>query len=369
MRKLGFSILVLLAFCSCEKETITPDSNTASFSATIEGGTKSYISNRHNCWEQSDIIYVNGEQVNDLTLNTNEPATFTAAHSDDGYNMFTFGTVTPVSTTGISATYTIAQSGVYGQNMVMSAYTENPGPVVFHHCSSIFHFTNLSGGEICKITAPSRTYIAGTGTVFSDQNVVIQNGSNIRSETVPSSSSEHWITTWSTSPSTDAKYEIMVGGITKEVRTSYGLRPGTVISINVDDFLNAGDVTYVVHTAQELYDRLNIGSWSLSSTNLHISLANDIDYTTISGPYLIARFYCNIYIEGNGHKITLNSPLYERLPVSLTVTQTIFDWTGSNNGYILARQYGLFGGSVSHSNSYVERHNKTVYWGPNERVN
>lgn len=314
MKRLGFNSIIaaaiILLFSSCSKEGRT-------FVAHMEdvgrSSAKSYIQNRHNCWESGDKVYVNGQQYS-VTL-SNGAATFEVDRDMEGpYRLFTFGSQS-VSSSDNGATYSFSIPSNYsGQDMPMYCSADEPGEITFRNICAVIHFTGLSSGDQCQVTANTNN-ISGTFT-YNPSTGTLSGGSS-KTRTVTATGSEVWmvVPVFSTSQTLSFK----IGNTTK--RTTGYFVSNSMVTVNKASFNNATNNTTTCHTAEELYD-------ALTSNAPVISLEEDVDmsdYNEIS--YSLARWGNGVEINGHGHTITITKPLYSRLSFIFSTTIVVKDLT------------------------------------------
>lgn len=327
MKKLGkillFGSLFSTLLCGCQKENVEG----GEFVATMEGSDgKSYIANKHNCWEATDRIYVNGQSAKEFRLDaTKGKAIFKPAERAASYKMFTYGGQS-FTWSGNTITFSLPQS-YSGQDMPMYATTEDFGPVEFRNLFSVMHFYNIptTGTNTIKVEAYKRgmynrdvtNHISGDFTVnFSSSTPTVTGGTGsgngkTRTFTPAAGATEAWmvipanasqeytitITNWNDAYSSTKTTQIQAGKL-----------------INVD--YNEISDCVLVSTAAELNAQLNSGE------SMYIRLTNDIDFSGYGAIYQQfggGGYFESIKIDGQGHTLTLNKPIYSQLRSTIKI--------------------------------------------------
>lgn len=327
MKKIcNFSLLLCLflaasMFAGCEKDNMT----VGEFTATMESSNdKSYISgdpyNRHNCWNSTDIIYVNAQPVKEFRLDMEEwKAIFKPAEHADSYRMFTYGGEA-FTWSGNVVNFSLSET-YDGQDMPMWATAGDFGPVVFHNLFSVIHFTGLDAyatGTPITVTTQNTNISGSFSYNFATGNLSRGTGSKQRVITV--SGSEAWMVI-PTIP--NETFTVRIGTIgTSGVNGSdleFKTRaiPANMV-LNCAAFSNKGDFVNV-STAQQLENALK------NQSVTKIRLTKDIDFSgkgnlidliiAIGGHNWIRPFE----LDGNGYNITIDRPIYYTLysPVSI----------------------------------------------------
>lgn len=299
------------------------------FVATMEGSDgKSYIANKHNCWEATDRIYVNGQSAKEFRLDaTKGKAIFKPAERAASYKMFTYGGQS-FTWSGNTITFSLPQS-YSGQDMPMYATTEDFGPVEFRNLFSVMHFYNIPTTGTNTITveaAKNRStwpysditnHISGNFTVdFSSGIPTVTGGTGAgsgktRTFTPATGATEAWMVV-PANESQDYQITIANWGTNYQKTKTKEIVAGKVYNVDYNEISDC----VLVSTAAELYAQLNSGE------SMYIRLTNDIDYSNYGSIYQQfggGGYFESIKIDGQGHTLTLNKPIYSQLRSTIKI--------------------------------------------------
>ena len=313
VKKLGKILLFFCLFssllCGCQKEDVAD----GEFVATMEssgGDTKSYISQKHNCWESTDIVWVNGAPSKEFQLDAElGKAHFKPAERAESYSMFTYGDK-GFTWSGNTVTFSLPENYA-DQDMPMYASTADFGPVMFRNLFSVIHFTNVPSGKTITVSA-QKSNLSGTFTCnMTNGTFTAGTGSKQRVVTAPSSG-EVWMVVPSIPNSETLTIRIgTLRSTDSDLQFKTRAIPANMI-LNCPAFSNH-DYT-LVHNADELEDALT----DIRVTK--IRLANDINFTG-NGPFDDAILYTrNFEVDGNGYAITIDRPIFRVLHSKVEVT-------------------------------------------------
>lgn len=368
VKKLGKILLFFCLFssllCGCQKEDVAD----GEFVATMEssgGDTKSYISQKHNCWEASDIVYVNGAPAKEFQLDAElGKAHFKPAERAESYRMFTFGGQEFTWNNDNTITFSLPQD-YSGQDMPMYATTEDFGPVVFHNLFSVIHFYNIptTGTNTIRVTAAS-SYISGSFTFNFATDTFTGGSSKTRTFTPETGTTEAWMVIPATSAQNIDVQITNWGDNYKMTKTSVAISPNTIIGV---DYNKLSDCK-LVSSASQLASFLNN---SASTDDVYIRITDDFSFEDFGYFQQPPRYFRKtIKIDGQGYSITLNKPIYEHLystvkVYNLTLTGNFpQDFSAGLHTYNYAfAEVHYLGGSVSATNcvSTVTKEGKLGY--------
>ncbi len=345
----NFSLLFCLflsasLFVGCEKDSVAD----GEFTATMESSDgKSYIAgisgNRHNCWETTDIIYVNAQPVKEFRLDMEEwKAIFKPAEHADSYRMFTYGGEA-FTWSGNVVNFSLSET-YDGQDMPMWATAGDFGPVVFHNLFSVIHFTGLDAyatGTPITVTTQNTNISGSFSYNFATGSLTRGTGSKQRVITV--SGSEAWMVI-PTIPNETFTVRIgAVGSTNSDLQFKTRSIPANMV-LNCAAFSNHNYT--LVHNATELAN-------ALESNTTKIRLANSIDFSG-KGYYddLFYNRYGNDFdLDGNGFTITIDRPIFSILHTKVKVSNltlagqfrraSLSDWEPAGYSYGFANNYDL----------------------------
>ena len=358
---LSLCFLVILV-CGCQKDSIED----GEFIATMGvpgGDTKSYISNMHNCWEATDKVWVNGAPAEEFQLDADlGMAHFKPAARAESYKMFTYGGE-PFTWSGSTVTFSLAENYT-GQDMPMYAITDDFGPVEFKNIFSVIHFKNIpkNGNNKIQLEAYS-TITTSWGTTsgetpynrisgdfsvdFSGETPTMSGGtSNTRTITVPEGKTEVWMVIPAVASNVYFFITITNRGDSYE---KYNRTTFPANYLRTVDYNNITDCVLVDNRSQ-LNEQLN------NVANKYIRLTGDIDFREYGGyNHKLWGSLTTLKIEGDGHSLIIDRPIYDKLGVQAKVYNLTLKgtFTSSYNGAFANGYWSLaeiFRGTISGDN-------------------